>query len=124
MPISEKTILQRSKSIISNEIDGETVMMDSAFSDYYGLKEVGTHIWRLLENELSVQNICEALTSKYDVSYQQFLEDMLPFLEALRKSKWSRFMINFQRPYVRKRWTFQKRFVISINFQEIAIFGC
>ncbi len=87
MPISETTILQRSKSIISSEIDGETVMMDSEFSNYYGLKRIGTHIWRLLENELSVQSICEALTSEYDVSYEQCLEDILPFLEVLREQQ-------------------------------------
>ena len=83
MRISAETTLQRSKSIISSEIDGETVMMDNAFSNYYGLKEIGTHIWRLLENELSVGDICEILTNEYDVSYEQCLEDILPFLEAL-----------------------------------------
>ena len=83
MRISAETTLQRSKSIISSEIDGETVMMDSAFSNYYGLKEIGTHIWRLLENQLSVREICESLTCEYDVSYEQCLEDILPFLEAL-----------------------------------------
>lgn len=87
MQISAETILKRSNSIISSEIDGETVMMDNAFSSYYGLKEIGTHIWRLLESARSVRNICEELTGEYEVSYQQCLEDVLPFLEALREQQ-------------------------------------
>ena len=87
MQISAETILKRSSSIISSEIDGETVMMDTAFSSYYGLKEIGTHIWRLLESARSVRNICEELTGEYEVSYEQCLEDVLPFLEALREQQ-------------------------------------
>lgn len=85
MQISADSIIQRNKDIISSEIDGETVMMDSSFNNYFGLKEVGTFIWQLLEEKCSVREICETLIDKYDVSHDQCLEDILPFLEELHK---------------------------------------
>ena len=87
MQISADSIIQRNRDIISSEIDGETVMMDSSFSSYFGLKEVGTCIWQLLEERHSVHEICETLTNKYDVSHEQCLEDILPFLEELHRQK-------------------------------------
>lgn len=87
MQISADSIIQRNKDIISSEIDGETVMMDSSFNNYFGLKEVGTFIWQLLEEKRSVREICETLIDKYDVSHGQCLEDILPFLEELHKQQ-------------------------------------
>ncbi len=83
MKLSPDTVIQRNKHIVSSEIDGETVMMDDSFSRYFGLKEVGTSIWRLLEEKHSIREICEQLTSEYDVDLEQCLEDVLPFLEEL-----------------------------------------
>lgn len=87
MQLTLDTVIQRNKNIVSNEIDGETVMMDDSFSRYFGLKEVGTSIWRLLETNHSVKEVCERLTDEYDVSFDQCLEDVMPFLEALHEQK-------------------------------------
>ena len=87
MQISADSIIQRNKDIISSEIDGETVMMDSSFNNYFGLKEIGTCIWQLLEEKRSVREVCETLIDKYDVSHDQCLKDILPFLEELHKQQ-------------------------------------
>jgi len=87
MKISADSIIQRNEDIISSEIDGETVMMDSSFTSYFGLKEVGTLIWQLLEEQHSVHEICERLTDEYDVSFDQCLQNTLPFLEELHKQQ-------------------------------------
>lgn len=62
-------------------------MMDSSFNNYFGLKEVGTLIWQLLEKKHSVHQICEVLTNKYDVDFDQCLQDILPFLNELHKQQ-------------------------------------
>jgi hypothetical protein len=46
----------------------ELVMMSAQKGRYLGLSEVGARVWELLETECSLDRICAALESAYDVS--------------------------------------------------------
>ena len=83
MKIDSRSLIQRCSSIVSSEIDGETVMMDNSFEKYFGMKAIGTRIWQLLEKETSLQRLCEALVKEFDVSPEQCMEDIIPFLQEL-----------------------------------------
>ncbi len=83
MKIDSKSLIQRCSSIVSSEIDGETVMMDNSFEKYFGMKAIGPRIWQLLENETNLQRLCEELVKEFDVSPEQCMEDIIPFLQAL-----------------------------------------
>ena len=87
---SEKTIdihpasqLVRNLEIISTKIDDETVMMDTNFEHYFGIKEVGARIWEILEHPTTLDELCEKLISEFDVSGEQCKQDILPFLTDL-----------------------------------------
>ena len=87
MPLSSDSVLQRNADIVSNEFDGETVMMDTSFEKYFGMRAVGTRIWQLLESDQTPQSLCDQLTQEYEVDTKQCMEDILPFLESLLKQE-------------------------------------
>lgn len=83
MPLAPHSLIKRNPDIVSSEIDGETVMMDTSFEKYFGMKSVASHIWVLLEEETSLQALCEQLTREYAVSPEQCLDDVEAFILAL-----------------------------------------
>ena len=87
MTFSTDSIFQRNSEIIASEIENETVMMDKDFETYFGLAKIGTRIWQLLENEISLQTICEKLVDEYDVSLEQCIADVTPFIASLLENE-------------------------------------
>lgn len=81
--ITKTTLIQKSTNINSREFDGETVMMNKSMENYFGLDEVGTRVWQLLETEQSLVQLCEALTQEYDVALNDCIQDTTAFLEKL-----------------------------------------
>ncbi len=79
------TVLKRSDDLLSNELDGETVMMSIESGKYYGLEEIATRIWQLLETPQAVSQLCDALVAEFDVTREQCEADVLPFLADLAK---------------------------------------
>ena len=61
----------RNKEIITGQIQDEIVMMDIESGEYYSLNSVATRIWELLENEMNMQDLCNALLNEYDVEKEQ-----------------------------------------------------
>jgi hypothetical protein len=68
-------------------MDEELVMMDLETNNYYGLNKIGKDIWSFLELELSLEELCNKLTQKYEVSFEQCKNDITPFLEKLKELK-------------------------------------
>ena len=68
-----------SPDVISQEVSGETVLLDLESECYFGLDEVGTRIWQLLKDTSDLQLIYNTLLEEYDVEEQQLQSD----LEAL-----------------------------------------
>ncbi len=68
-----------SPDVISQEVSGETVLLDLESENYFGLDEVGTRIWQLIEEKGNLQGIYDTLLAEYEVTEEQLLDD----LEAL-----------------------------------------
>lgn len=83
MEWSENARVSRNPEMVSSVIDGEAVMMSVEKGEYYGLNPVATDIWNMLEEPLSIYELIDMLTDKYDVCPSQCKHDVLIFLEAL-----------------------------------------
>lgn len=83
MDITAKSIIRRNPDIIHTDMDGETVMMSMEQGEYYGLDKTASTIWNMLEEGLTVAQICESLCRKYDVPAQQCEADTIPFLQDM-----------------------------------------
>lgn len=87
MTIQEKTFYRRNPDLIFSDMDGETVMMSIQNGEYYGLDEVGSRIWQLLENPESAETLTQKLIEEYEVSQETCLSDVMEFLNILAEKQ-------------------------------------
>lgn len=90
--MSSKTIIASTTVVaadnaLSTAIDGETVILQQEAGEYYGLNEVATFIWELLEEPRTVDEICEAVTAEYDVTYERCEADVTMMLTELAEKE-------------------------------------
>ena len=60
-----------SDEVLSQEVNGETVLLDLEGDSYFALNEVGTRIWQLFQLEKTLVEILDALSDEYDVGRGQ-----------------------------------------------------
>jgi hypothetical protein len=65
-----------SPEVISQEVSGETVLLDLQSENYFGLDEVGTRIWQLIKETNDLQAIFETLLAEYEVSEERLRQDL------------------------------------------------
>ncbi len=75
------------ENVLFQEVDGEAVLLSLDKGCYYGLDEVGTTIWKLIDQEdLETDQVVERLVETYDVEPDQARRDLDKFLDDLRES--------------------------------------
>jgi len=72
-----------SDEVLSQEVNGETVLLDLEGESYFGLNEVGTRIWQLLQSESTVIELLDTLADEYDVGQEQLESDVGELLAKL-----------------------------------------
>lgn len=74
----------RTESIVTADMDGETVMMHVESGNYFGLGEVGSTIWSMLQAPIEVRKIVDRLSESYDVERARCEAETLAFLVEMR----------------------------------------
>jgi hypothetical protein len=64
--ITETTTIVRSPAVLSAEVDGEIVMMSIEQGRYFGLDDIGSDIWKRIEQPCSFAALVDALAADYD----------------------------------------------------------
>jgi hypothetical protein len=72
-----------SDEVLSQEVNGETVLLDLEGESYFGLNEVGTRIWQLLQAKPTVAETVSTLSDEYDVSREELESDVGDLLVKL-----------------------------------------
>jgi hypothetical protein len=75
-----------SKEVLSQEVNGETVLLDLEGETYFGLNDVGTRIWQLLKSGQTVAQALSTLSDEYDVSREQLESDVSELLAKLTEA--------------------------------------
>ncbi|HMB40353.1 MAG TPA: PqqD family peptide modification chaperone [Balneolaceae bacterium] len=83
--MDSETVIKRTNKALATAIDDEVVMFDADAGKYYGLNSVAAAVWNLLEEPLSIGNICDQLISEYDVEKEKCLDEILGFLPELQQ---------------------------------------
>ena len=65
-----------SPSVISQEVCGETVILDLESECYFGLDAVGTRVWQLIGEHGDLRRIFTTLLAEYEVEEAQLLKDL------------------------------------------------
>jgi len=60
--IADSTIVSRSPSVLTAEIDGEVVMMSIEQGQYFGLDDIGSDIWKRIEPPCAFADLIEPLS--------------------------------------------------------------
>ena len=70
-------------SVLSQEVSGETVLLDLHTEKYFGLDPVGTRVWQLLAERKRVGEILSALGIEFDAERDRLESDVMAFLGHL-----------------------------------------
>lgn len=81
--LNMETMICQNKSLDAADLDGEKVMMNLNKGKYYGLNNVGSRIWELAENQISISDIVKVLKSEYDVESNTCETSVLDFISKL-----------------------------------------
>lgn len=83
MKLTINHIIQRNPDILASKMDEEIVMMSISRGEYYGFDPIGSRIWNLLENPVSVQDIVNTLLDEFEIDRDSCLHDVMQFLEEI-----------------------------------------
>lgn len=81
--LSLTTLVRQNPDQVAAEADGEVLMMHIESGTYYGLNDVGSFIWKQLTAPRTVQEVCAAIQSEFEVDASRCTEDALTFLQGM-----------------------------------------
>ena len=73
-----------SEGVLFQDIGGEVVLLHIESGDYYALNEVGSVIWKLLQEDKSVTEAKRMMLTEFDVSENVLARDFEEFLLNLQ----------------------------------------
>jgi len=85
--ITTDSVITQIEEIVASDIDGETVMMSVENGKYYGLDNVGSRIWELIERPVKISKLIDTLLEQFDVDRETCEKDVLTFLNQLNEDK-------------------------------------
>ena len=71
--------------VISENIDGELILVHMEKGTYYSADEVGAELWRLIEAGCRVSEMFDSLHSQYDAGPEEIANAIATFLARLRE---------------------------------------
>ena len=80
-----KSKITLSKNVFAQEIDEETIILDSVTQEYFSINEIGKVIWSLIEEKKNLEEIKAEMLDMYEVPEEQLEKDLLNFLQALEQ---------------------------------------
>jgi hypothetical protein len=75
----------RNSKTISGRLHDEMVMMDMEQGKYFSLNQTATAIWELLEDPLTMEELCDRLTEEYEVDMERCLEEVKEYIDEMTK---------------------------------------
>ncbi len=85
--LSLETKVSRNPEIIHSAMDNEVVMMSVDQGLFFGLDQIGAHIWELLETPKTGEEVISLLLPQYDVTREKCESDTLRFLNKMLDKK-------------------------------------
>lgn len=77
------TIVGRRDRVMSQQVEGEAVLLDIDSGEYYALNEVGGLLWDLCDGSRSVGDLAERISTEFDVDSSVALTDAIELLDGL-----------------------------------------
>jgi Coenzyme PQQ synthesis protein D (PqqD) len=81
--LSLRNFIKVSDDVVSRDLEGEAVVLNLETGIYFGLNEVGTRIWSLIEEHGSLQKVFAIIKDEYDVPSETLENDLLRIVQEL-----------------------------------------
>ncbi len=82
--LSSSSTITVIKEQVSSNLGEEAVILDPKSGYYYGLNDVGSLIWKLIQAPKTVSQIRNAVLDEYEVTPEECDPDILELLEDLQ----------------------------------------
>jgi hypothetical protein len=79
-PIADATVIVRSPSVLTAEVDGEIVMLSVERGHYFGLDDIGSDIWKRIDPPCSFAELVDRLAANYDADRATIAADVRALL--------------------------------------------
>ena len=80
------TVIHIQQDVLSQEVSGETVLLNLNNESYFGLDPVGTRIWQLIKEHGDRQKIINTLLHEFDVTEEQLTKDVDQLLTRMTEA--------------------------------------
>ncbi len=77
---------QPNDEVLFQEVAGEAVLLNLASERYFGLDPVGTHIWGLINRNMTLKQVHLDLCDTYDANPEQLQKDLLALVAQLAEA--------------------------------------
>lgn len=74
----------RLQGIITQDVDGETLILNNQGAEIHQLNEVASFVWGHCDGSCSVESICQLLLKNYNVSEDQAVKDVVAVIEQFK----------------------------------------
>jgi len=81
--IAASTVISRSPSVLVAEVGGEVVMMSIEQGHYFGLDDIGSDIWKRLDQPRAFSDLIDGLVADYDADREIIAADVRILLERM-----------------------------------------
>jgi len=78
--IADATVISRSPSVLTAEVDGEVVMMSIEQGRYFGLDDIGSDIWNRIDPPCSFAALIDRLVADYEADRTTIAADVQALL--------------------------------------------
>ncbi|MBI4397248.1 MAG: PqqD family protein [Elusimicrobia bacterium] len=66
-------------------MDDEIILLDPARGRYYGIEGTGTALWRALQENRTLEELCRLIRDEFEVEESRAREDVSQFIQTLKK---------------------------------------
>ena len=84
--LTPDALLIRNPDLIATDMDGDTVMMSIERGTYFGIGGVGSRLWVLLAQPISMAQLTQTICSEYEVDAATCQADIAKFTQELLKN--------------------------------------
>jgi hypothetical protein len=81
--IADGTMISRSPSVLAADVQGEIVMMSIQKGQYFGLDDIGSDIWKRIEQPCSFAVLIDGLAAAYDADRVTIANDVRLLLDKM-----------------------------------------
>ncbi len=81
--IVDATVVSRSPSVLTAEVDGEIVMMSIEQGHYFGLDRIGSDIWKRIDPPCSFAALIDGLATDYEADRATIITDVKTLLDHM-----------------------------------------